>query len=297
MQSPLSPPAKYNLGDVVNFVGVDSIVMNLDITDGKRKYLILWNPQHRLTAWVYEEHLQPSTVNTSQFADGVISVPVPIFNKRTPDFVIQDNFYQNPQLIRDIALAQTFSTGPKDYKGKRTKERFLFPYIKERIEELLGVKITDWLGQPANGIFQITKYTDPLVWHSDRQTYAGAIYLTPDAPVSAGTSFWRNRTYGCRRPPGHPQEMVRNPDETKEQSLAKNNEMYSEYNLLHQDNWELVDKVGAVFNRLVLWDGHLVHSASSYESFTQAGESDNTEAPNSRLVQLFFFTTEGDHEM
>lgn len=286
----------YKLADQVSFLGIDSYIIGMKEDENHEKtYLVLWDAQNNLTAWVKGEQLKPG----SFFADGksAATIPPTLFNRRTPDFVIQDNFYKDPNTIREIALTQVYATGPKIYKGKRTQERFLFPFVKERLEELLRVKITDWLNQPANGIFQITKYTDPLVWHSDRQTYAGAVYLTPDAPVGAGTSFWRDRKYGCRRPPGHPQEMVRNPGETREVSLQKNGEIYSEYNLLHPDNWELVDKVGAVFNRLVLWDGRLIHSASSYESFIKAGESDSTEAPNSRLVQLFFFTTEGDKEM
>ena len=297
MESSVVPAGKYTFGDMVNFAGSDGIILNITADQGKRRYRVLWNTQCKFAAWAYEEHLTPSTMSMDQFAAGSVCLGLPIFNKRTPDFVIQDNFYKDPNTVRSIALAQTFVTSAKIYKGKRTDDRFLFPYLKERMEELLGIRITDWLAQPANGIFQITKYTDQLVWHSDRQTYAGAIYLTPDAPVSAGTSFWRDTTYGCRRPPGHPQEIVRNPEETKDESIVKNNEIYSEYNLLHPDNWELVDKVGAVFNRLVLWDGRLIHSASSYDSFTKAGENDSSEAPNSRLVQLFFFTAEGDSEI
>jgi regulation of enolase protein 1 (concanavalin A-like superfamily) len=54
-----------------------------------------------------------------------------------------------------------------------------------------------------NGVFQITSGNDPLVWHSDSQDYAAAIYLTKDGPTNAGTSFWKDKKYGCRRPPSH----------------------------------------------------------------------------------------------
>jgi hypothetical protein len=183
------------------------------------------------------------------------------FHQHTPNILVVDNFYKNPDEIRKEALASKFETDDKIYKGKRTHYKFLFPYVKEEFERLLNVKITDWLNQPANGIFQITNANDPLVWHSDTQDYAGAVYLTPDAD-SMGTSFWRDKKYGNRRPPSNE---------------AHCNEVYSEYNLTHPDNWELVDKVGAVYNRLVLWDAKLIHSASQY------GDKE-------RLVQLFFFS-------
>lgn len=44
--------------------------------------------------------------------------------------------------------------------------------------------------------------------------------------------------------------------------------------------WELVDRIGNVYNRLVIWDGSLVHAANCY--FGQ-GLSDG------RLFQMFFF--------
>lgn len=213
------------------------------------------------------------------------TLPCEIYSKQRPSFLSVDNFYKDPQTIRKIALEQNFHTNAKAYKGKRSEARFLLPGLKEEFERLVGGQINGWLSYNANGIFQITKFTDPLVWHSDLQSYAAAIYLTPNAPVTAGTSFWRDRKYGCRRPPFHPKERAR--FESDEARKSAQNEIYSEYNLLHPDNWELVDKVGATFNRLVMWDAQLIHSASSYEGFL--GEQAGGEAENSRLIQLFFF--------
>jgi hypothetical protein len=202
------------------------------------------------------------------------------FTPRTPHFVVVDNFYKDPMSIVNLAKSQVFNPSPKHYKGLRSP-RILLPGMKEEFERLLGVKISDWLHQPVNGVFQVTKFSDPLVWHSDSQNYAAAIYLTPGAPIGAGTSFWRDRKHGCRRPATHPMEMRGGDADTL---VGINNEVYTEYNITHPDNWELVDKVGAVFNRLVIWDAQLIHSASSYEGFTDDS--------NSRLVQLFFFTVE-----
>lgn len=202
------------------------------------------------------------------------------WNHRAPHMLIVDQFYTNPHWVREFALQQDFVSDLKVYKGKRTKERFLWPNLKEEFERLLQLRIKDWLDQPANGVFQITGYDDPLVWHSDSQHYAAAIYLTPDAPVGAGTSFWRDTKYGCRRPPTHQMESY---NFIEDRHLAER-EIYNLYNFTHPDNWELVDRVGAVFNRLVIWDAKLIHSASSYQGLI----SDSLE--NGRLVQLFFFS-------
>ena len=209
------------------------------------------------------------------------------FIKRPPSLLVSDDFYSDPLTIRKIALEQSYTANIKSYKGKRSECRFLLPGLKEEFERLLGVKITGWTTYLANGVFQITKYTDPLVWHADLQSYAAAIYLTPDAPVTAGTSFWRDTKYKCRRTPGHQRERNRFP--TDEDRKIANDTIHSDYNLVHPDNWELVDRVGSIFNRLVIWDAKLIHSASSYEAFPG---TEGQEAENSRLVQLFFFDIE-----
>jgi hypothetical protein len=65
--------------------------------------------------------------------------------------------------------------------------------------------------------------------------------------------------------------------------MTADSEIYNQYNILHGDNWELVDRVGAIYNRLVIWDAKIIHSASSYEGLV------SDDPKKSRLVQLFFF--------
>jgi hypothetical protein len=68
----------------------------------------------------------------------------------------------------------------------------------------------------------------------------------------------------------------------KDAELLKNQE---ETDRFSQDltKWELVDQVGNVFNRLVLFDANRYHMSMDY-----FGDSSS----NGRLFQVFFFSTE-----
>lgn len=179
-----------------------------------------------------------------------------MFNRKRPEILVVDGFYQNPNEVLNIANGANWIADDRYFKGWRTAN-FLFPYVKEEFERLLNCQITDWLNQPYNGCFQKTTPNEPLVYHSDSQMYAGAVYLTHDD--SMGTSFYKDVAFGNRKPPD-------------DEGIC--NQMF-EGNLLNADKWVKVDEVGSVFNRLVLWNAKMIHSASAYNS--------------ERIVQLFFF--------
>lgn len=224
---------------------------------------------YSLKMWLPDSDLHPEVRYTD------------IFTKNYAQLLSVDSFYTNPDKIRNLALNQDYNENIAFYKGKRTKEKFLWPSLKERFEFLLRRNIVDWLEQPANGCFQITNFSDPLVWHSDSQHYAAAIYLTPNPPLNTGTSFWKSKIGGCRRPPGNRYEIHKFPEAEERKKIHE--QIYNSYNYVNPDNWELVDSIGAVYNRLVIWDAQLIHSASSYQGMAGNGPED------SRLVQLFFF--------
>lgn len=190
-----------------------------------------------------------------------------IFNVRSPHLVVVDNFYKDPDAVRRMALSAEYKSNNKFYKGRRTDRGYLFPFLREEFCRILQADIIDWTNQPMNGVFQITSSKDPLVYHSDSQDYAAAIYLSPDLPFNMGTSFWCSKAGGCRRPPSNVLEN---------KPLLDTRTVYNDYSILNSDAWTLVDRVGSVYNRLVLWDAQLIHSASEY------GDTE-------RLVHLFFF--------
>lgn len=181
------------------------------------------------------------------------------FNRQKPSLLVVDDFYKDPDAIREMAEAATYGRDLDYFKGERSTERFLFPWVREEFCRLLKIDISGWLTNGANGVFQRTNWNDPLVYHHDRQDYAAAIYLNPKG--AGGTTFWRDELTGGRRAPF-----------TEEQAA----EVYRPDRLINRDGWERIDEVAGLYNRLVIWDAHLIHSASYYER-------------EPRLVQLFFF--------
>ena len=212
------------------------------------------------------KHFKFSSVDTDIFADKSGSTGHFTFKFNQPKGMKAiDNFYDEPDKVRELALNQTFEFHPNNHKGKRTEKVFLFDGLKETFESILNQKIKNWNNYPVNGCFQICIGGDQLVYHVDLQEYAGIIFLTPDAPPSSGTSFYRSKY-------------------TKKTKVgSKGDEIVFKNGFLDCTEFELVDTVGNVYNRLVLFDAQMIHAASTYFG-------NNLE--NGRLFQMFFFDLE-----
>lgn len=217
---------------------------------------------------IFNISVETDTRHTIESSHVNETVQINIRKSIVPDIVVVDNFYENPYEVRDIALAQSFDPDLRYHKGKRTQKRFLPQGIKQTFEALLGTRITNWANYEYNGVFQYCTAEDALVYHCDVQRYAGAIYLTPDAPLSTGTSMYRSREY---------------PDVYKINTKDDNYKDVFKGGYYDKTKFEKIDDIGNVFNRLVLWNAQYIHSASEY--FGQTKE-------DSRLFHLFFFDIE-----
>ena len=188
--------------------------------------------------------------------------PTITFNDRNPAFVVVDQFYENPDKIREFALQQTFLENAEYHKGKRAIDpSFRFPELKIQFEKILGKPIKNWDTYEVNGCFQYCTAEDKAVYHVDIQSYAGIIYLTPNSPPQTGTSFYRSKTTKKMKP-------------DKDENIVFKNGYYD------STQFELVDTVGNMYNRLILFDSKMIHAAPVYFG-------NNME--NGRLFQLFFF--------
>jgi hypothetical protein len=183
----------------------------------------------------------------------------PEYNKRI--FVV-DNFYTDPYAVREYALQQDFKADLRYYKGKRTEQQFIVPGTKKIFEKIIGQDITVWDEYGMNGVFQTCNAEDPLVYHTDFQEWAGMVYLTPDAPFESGTSMFAHKGTRAR----HITDLG--------MDIAFDGGFYD------GTKFELVDSIGNVFNRLVIFNGKCIHSASKYFG---------KELSDSRLFHMFFF--------
>ena len=184
-----------------------------------------------------------------------------------------DDFYADPMQVREFALKQEFKVRG-NYPGQRT-ESFLTDSIKQKLRDILypfAGEITNWGGE-YTGSFQYTTAADRSWIHADSTTdWAAVCYLTPDAPVTAGTGIFRHKETGWMnfdyKRQNDPEYMKQAPPGDECQDYTK---------------WEMVDRVGNVFNRLIMY------RADNYNvSLDYFGKDLN----DGRLFQVFFFNTE-----
>lgn len=177
-------------------------------------------------------------------------------------FVV-DNFYTNPEMVRNYALTEVdYKEDLRYYKGLRSTQAYRPEGLKYVFERIIGERISVWDEYDYNGVFQITRSSDPQVYHYDLQKWAAIIYLTPSIPAQSGTRTHRSLKNGA----SHKRDVG--------VDQAFNGDFYD------STKWETVDSVGGVFNRLNIMDAQAVHSAGPYFGSTPE---------TGRLTHLFFF--------
>ena len=187
--------------------------------------------------------------------------------------LVIDDFYAEPEKVREFALNQEFKVRG-NYPGQRT-ESFLTDATKKTLRDILypfAGEITNWGGE-YTGSFQYTTASDRSWIHSDSTTdWAAVCYLTPDAPVTAGTGIFRHKQTGWMNfdyKREHDEEYMRQaPPGHDSQDYTK---------------WEMVDRVGNVFNRLIMYRADNYHVSLDYFG---------KDMHDGRLFQVFFFNTE-----
>lgn len=146
--------------------------------------------------------------------------------------VVIDNFYDDPNLVREFALQQKFDV-KGNYPGARTKS-FARDNMKERFEQIVG-PIEKWpTSNTYNGAFQLSNANDKSWIHQDTwNRWAAVVYLSDRPNIDGGTGFYLN--------------TIVDPDPYK------------------PSHWKLVDRVGNQYNRCVLFSSNQWHT--SMEAF------------------------------
>lgn len=181
-------------------------------------------------------------------------------------FVAVDGFYPNPNEVRRAALRRTFME-VDDIVGWRTRPYFP-PRIHARLERVFRVKICEWDADPddlelANGSFFIAlsqgKHAEAVGIHADDPVNwtTVLVYLTPNAPVDTGTSFWQHKNTRLTSWP------------TPKDARRLGVRIHELRAILHRDGiirsrWREVDRIGNVYNRAVLFPSSVLHSATRH---------------------------------
>lgn len=183
--------------------------------------------------------------------------------------IVVDHAYFYPEALRADALGTPMTRHPERHKGERGPEEPIDEPHRQLFEHLTGEAVGS-----GYSCVQLCLAGEPLVYHSDHQRWAAVAFLTPDAPVASGTSFFRSRLTGIERAPDEDvladerERMRVLPGDIGEPAWLRDvasleRDTYAG-KLLDRTAWEEVDRVGNRFGRLVVWDARLIHAATDY---------------------------------
>jgi len=215
----------------------------------------------------------PKTIKHTTKPDDPVDSVIEVNKYKGPDLIVVDNFYKDPDKVRDYALQQDFKANEKYHKGSRTEKQYIPSWAKAEFSKLLNKEVTDFVG--ATGVFQYCVAKDSVVYHYDTQMYAAMVYLSPDAPLQTGTQTLKSKITGLYA--AATDEDATRLGKTKEELDALS---FNGNNFYDKHNFELVDRVANVYNRCVIFNARALHSATSYYGDTKE---------NSRLFHLYFF--------
>jgi len=210
-------------------------------------------------------------------------------------FII-DNFYSNPNAVRDYALSLPYK---KDVMGNhfwRTTPRLNFNIVP-LLEKYVGSKIVidkNWKEHPVDEYVEMNMsfykiinnpyddYVHANHIHHDFVHWTGIVYLSPDLPPNVGTQLWRHKPSGDEF--AHGDDSFTSKIYTSD--LSVNPEMYDNRgedavspNGIVSNDWEKTDYMAYKYNRLVLFRGTMFHSSAHTKEIPDGD----------RLNQFFYF--------
>jgi hypothetical protein len=198
----------------------------------------------------YKKHPE-ATPNTTR----VLKIGFSITAEPRRDIIVIDNFYNNPDEIREFALTTI--------NDKETMANFVktLPVFKNTMEVILGKHVV-FDKYANNGEVQLTIAGNNIIIECGKSQYGGILFLTPNAPVNGGITLYRSRNTG---------KMT--VDDTDKDKVFQNGN-------LDTTEFEPVDVIGNVYNRLVIFNTQLIHAISHNFGNTPV---------KGRLVQTFAF--------
>lgn len=194
--------------------------------------------------------------------------------------IIVDDFYAKPEKVRERALTSIYADiAATDYPGFASKLRLESKALQTLFGDLVNFDLNVDKSRFTWGGFRfITEESGkyPKV-HADVATdWAGMVYLTPNAPMSAGTAFFRHKETGFDAPPTN----------REARALGYSDAAEFDDKVIRPDKadlskWEQIARIEPLFNRLILFRGSEFYHAP----IGGCGNSPET----ARLTHVFFF--------
>jgi hypothetical protein len=194
-------------------------------------------------------------------------------------FII-DNFYSNPDTVRDYALSLPYRKDVMGYHFWRTTPRLNYNIIP-LLEKYIGNKISldhFWTKHPVDEYIEMNMsfykvinnpnedYARATHIHHDLTHWSGIVYLSPDLPPNVGTQFWRHKPSGDNFAYGNTGFTIPAGLDARGDTEPR-------------ENWEKTDYMAYKYNRLVLFRGTMFHSAAHTKEMPDGD----------RLNQFFYF--------
>jgi hypothetical protein len=202
---------------------------------------------------------------------------------------IVDNFFNDPDKVREFALKQTFKTNKERVDSG---ENTLYPGLRTDGLHLIDIdlyfEVTSKLFSIYHNIqeqrvnwevfayFQLVPkdWNDGWIHIDGSDLSAGVIYLTPNAPLNSGTSIYKpNSLFDANRY----EELQLSKNLFFRQNIKSNK--YDQEKLECNSMFDETIKVNNLYNRFVMFNGNEYHGA---DTFFGSDEED------SRLTLVYF---------
>lgn len=186
--------------------------------------------------------------------------------------VIEDDFYSNPDDIRQLAISKPYQQPPAGTPRlavtaicNEDESKAMFDLLQPHLPQVADNKIVG-----ANILFRYTLAAaqKKIFCHVDGCSNAGIVYLSKPEHCAGGTTIYRHKATG-------------------DEKYRKENRNL--YDLRDPQQWEIISELEMRYNRLVMYRGQLFHA------ITPVFFGDSIE--NSRLTQNVFIYREHDKEL
>ena len=196
-------------------------------------------------------------------------------------YTIVDNFFSNPDSIRNFALNLEYKEHPEGrWPGKRSNYLHEIDYrfyvqLMEKVSMLFADRMPrEFLDYNCHVNFQKVSADYDQGWvHADDPTYMTCIvYLTPSGNINTGTSFFKLKSGVL--PDWRGEEIKRKG--TLDPEYRKSKE-YSDALNYNNNQFEETVRVGGFYNRFIAFDSPEYHAANEFNTREE------------RLTMIMFF--------